>query len=156
MTTPSPSGARPRLMVGMGAVVFVALVILGAGILSYATGSDPIATPGLGALPGAVAIAVAAVAWTGVLGAAAHRRPGLGTALLAGLAAALAQVLTLTVATASAGFATALGVAAHLVVSGFAAITLCAGVLAAVGVAVALRAGSGTPRWPWENDADDE
>lgn len=138
----------------MGAVVFVALIILGSGVISYATDANATPVAGLGPIPGVVGIAAATLVWILMV-----RRPegrGAGAAVLAGLAAAAAHGAAFALAALPWGIVVALAVAGHFVTSGFVAVTVIAGILAAAGVFVAVRAGTGTPRWPWEKDDFDE
>ena len=153
----SPNRAHPHLLVGMGAVVVGALIVAGFGILSFATDTDPVAAPGLGPLPGVFAVVAALIAWTVVeLRAVSRLRPGLGSGVLAGVAAAATHVIVIGIAALPAGIAIAAGVSGHLVTAGYALVTLVAGTVVGAGVAALVRAPGGTPQWPWERDEDDE
>ncbi len=148
--------ARSLLAVGMGAIVLGALMIAGFGITSLVTDADVIEQPGLGPVPGVIAFLVALGAWVGVELVAVRGRPGLGSAVVAGVATALAHVLAAFVAALGHGIPIAGGVAGHIVTGGFVIVPLVAGILAATGVAVMLRYSGGTPEWPWEKEDDAE
>ena len=155
MSTPNPDRARALVTASLGAVVFFALVIVGFGALSYATRTDPIGEPGLGPLPGVLGVVLSAAGWLAVVLPSAPRRPGAGMAVSAGVVAAAVHLLAVFVGVLPSGFATAGAVVAHLVTAWYALVVLAAGVLAAVGVAVMLRVGGATAKWPWEHDDDE-
>ncbi|WP_052460288.1 hypothetical protein [Microbacterium gorillae] len=140
---------------GAGAVVFVALLIAGFGAVSFVTRTDVITVGELGPFPGALGVALATVAWFAVAVTTAARRPGLGTAVVAGLVAAAVHLLAVTVTIAPLGLVDAGAAATHLVVGGFTPVVFVAGLLAEVGVAVALRSPGPTARWPWEKHDDE-
>ena len=148
--------ARPLVYTGLGAVVFVALVIAGFGGLSYATDTEVIAAPGLGPLPGVIGIAAATIALAGTLLSRSLNRPGLGTAALAGLLAAAVHLLAVTVAALFTLPGTAAGVASHLVLGGYSVLVFLSGIVAGALTVVGFRSGTGTPQWPWEKHDDDE
>ncbi len=148
--------ARPLIYTGLGAVVFVALVIVGFGALSYATDTEVIAAPGLGPLPAVIGIAAGTIAFAGTLLARALNRPGLGAAALAAVLASAVHLLAVSVAVLFTVPGAAAAVASHLVLGGYSVLVFLAGLLAGALTVVGFRAGTGTPQWPWEKHDDDE
>lgn len=141
----------------MGAVVFVGLMVLALGVITYATDVD-VFPSGAGNVPGILAGAVAAITWIAVL-TPRLRQAGLGTAVIAGFAAAIAYTLMAVLAVVGNGFAYAGSVATHLLTGWFALGIVAAGILAATLTIVIARAGGGATeraRWPWERDDPDE
>jgi hypothetical protein len=148
--------ARPLIYTGLGAVVFIALVIAGFGGLSYATDTEVIAAPGLGPLPAVTGIVAATIAFAGTLLARSLNRPGLGAAALAAVLAAAVHLLAVSVAVLFTAPGAAAAVASHLVLGGYSALVFLAGMVAGALTVVGFRSGSGTPQWPWEKHEDEE
>ncbi|MFK4791784.1 hypothetical protein [Microbacterium sp. ZW T5_56] len=148
--------ARPLIYTGLGAVVFVALVIAGFGALSFATNTEVIAAGGLGPLPAVIGITAATIAFAATLLSRSLSRPGLGAAALAALLAAAVHLLAVTVAALFTLPGAAAAVASHVVLGGYSVLVFLAGIVAGALTVVGFRSGSGTPQWPWEKHDDDE
>lgn len=154
MTQNTPSRAGSPLITGAGAVLFIAFVVAGTGIVSFATASDPIEYAGLGPWPGVLGVLFATVVWIAVMAPRRAKR-GLPTGLLAGLGAAAAYVLATSAVALLQGTEASLAVLSHLVTSWFPLAVVLAGVLAALFVLVSERAGGATAKWPWERDDEE-
>lgn len=141
------------MIIALTVTGFVAVVIAALGLLSLATDSDVIETPGLGPLPGVIGVA----AVTGMLIVVLARvlrvpQPSYLAALWSGVAAYVVYVVAVAVAAIVGGTDPAVAVSAA---GGLAirwpgpTVALCAA--GTVWIAVALRRTRGArPRWPWE------
>ncbi|NYD54518.1 hypothetical protein [Microbacterium pseudoresistens] len=139
----------------MATVVFFALAVLGLGALTLATAQDLIDEPGLGALPGALAMIVAlAVFSIGLAVVLRAPRPRFVSSVFLAFSAALAHLVALWLGAliAGAGPAAATAIVGRFVLGGASALITVAALLAAFGGIAARRSRSGTPRWPWEGD----
>ena len=67
---PSGGPVRPGVALAFATASFIALLIFGLGMLSLFIGEDVIEAPGLGQVPGVLAVALATVAFAGSLWAA--------------------------------------------------------------------------------------
>ncbi|WP_396642341.1 hypothetical protein [Microbacterium sp.] len=155
------SGAdRPRSLtiLAFAAVGFVALLIFGLGVIGLALDEAVIAERGLTQLPGILGTVTAIIGFMAVTYPALLRRASIGMALLAGLAAALGYVVGVAIGALISGIdpLRAFGVAAGIAVSWPMPVIVVAGVVSAAIALVAVRAGPGGARWPWERDEPDE
>jgi len=157
MSTPQP-GVRPRVAVALTTVGFVAVVIAGYGLLSLLLEQEVIATPGLGALPGALALAAATVAYVVTVGLALRLpRPHYRATATTVVAVLIADLLGLWLGAIISGVdaARATAAAASFVLSWF-SVMLAAAAFVSAWCAVALvRTRASRPRWPWERDEDE-
>lgn len=151
MTPASPDRAPVLAYASLGAIVALALMIMGIGALSFATDTDPIS----GGFGGALAVVLALLGWVIVILAGLRRTPGLGLAALAALAAGGGYLVGAFLGDIGEGLVAAMAALAHAVTAWFAVVVAVAGLLAATGVAVAWRGRGGErPRWPWEGHDD--
>lgn len=145
----------PRLALVFALIAFIALLIFGLGITSLVTSSDVIAVPGLGELPGVLAV-VAAIAgfagvlWMGIRGG----RPSYWTAVWTAFATFLAYLFgaALGALFTGNGIAPALAVVNALVTRWYGLVVFGTAVVSAWGGVALVRTRSGRPRWPWEAD----
>ncbi len=149
---------RPPVIIALTVTGFVALVVAALGLLSLVTDTDVIATPGLGPLPGVLAVAV-----TGLVLAAALVRvlrsdaPSYLSAVWIGIAGFVAYIATVATAAMVGGTAPAVALsAAGQLAIGWPAPTVALCTAGAAWVAVALRrTRTARPRWPWEDEFDE-
>lgn len=143
----------------LATIAFLAVTVMGLGILSYVSGREIIAAPGLGQAPGAWGMLAALVAFAGTLRTTLRpERPSYGPVVLTALATPLAQLCALWIVTflSGAGFVVATTVAGDLVRGGQSAVVmLVAGVTAWGGVALR-RTRVRSPHWRWEREDDDD
>lgn len=155
MTEPT-GGVRPPVAVALASVGFGALAIFGLGFTSLFTGADVVATPGLGNIPGIVAMLSTAAAF--VVGEVfAVRRRSYVDVVFVAAGAVLASLLGLVAGAVFGGVDAARAVAAA---GGFATSWFCAVLAAAAAVAawagVALvRTRAARPQWPWEGEDEE-
>lgn len=150
---PAAAGVSVILAVVVTAVLFVGLVILGLGMLSYFAEIDILDVPGLGVYPG-VAGMVAAIAVYVLAMIPIARRPSHPAGVLTAVATALAHLAAvwLVALVGGAGLAPATAAVSQLVLGGS---TLVIAIAAAVSAAsaIALRRSRGQrPHWPWEDE----
>lgn len=150
---------RPVQALAFASVAFVALLIAGLGIASLAFDADVIAVAGLGPVPGVAAttVAVAAFAlvlWLGVRGPA----PSYRTALWCAVAAYVGYVagVWLGALLSGAGPGVAGGAAGGVAVSWFGVVVAGAGLVCGWGGIALVRTRAERPRWPWEDDEEDD
>ena len=147
------------LAVALSSVLFFALAIFGMGAITYLTGVEIVAVPGIGPVPGVLAMVAAVVAFAGTLWTTVRPpRPAFTPAWITALAAPLAHLFLvwLAVLISGAGLLAATTIAGDLVRGGFSLVLLVAALVSAWGGVLLRRARSGTPQWPWERRADDE
>ncbi len=140
-------------------ILFAALAILALGVLTFVTGREIIAVPGLGQAPGVWGMLAALAAFAGTLWTTLRPlRPSYGQVGITALATPLAHlfVVWLIVLASDAGLVAATTVAGNLVRGGASVVLLLvAGVAAWSGVALR-RTRARSPHWPWEREDDDE
>ncbi|GGH41545.1 hypothetical protein [Microbacterium album] len=133
-------------------------MIFATGMLSLVTDRDVIDTPGLGPVPGPLAVGVSAGAFALSLRPALRvDRPAYSTAVGVALAAALAHLagLWLLAVVFGADLGRAVAAAAGAATSWTsAAFAGCAAVAAWAAIAVR-RTAARPPRWPWEDDPEE-
>jgi hypothetical protein len=145
----------PRTALVFATIGFAALLIAGLGVTSLLTSSDVIVVPGLGELPGVLAVLAALGAfggmlWMGIRGP----RPSYWTAPLVAVATFLAYLFGAGIGAllTGHGITAALAVVGALATRWFAIVVVAASVVAAwIGIAL-VRTRSRRPRWPWEGD----
>ncbi|MET0673093.1 MAG: hypothetical protein ABWY37_06335 [Microbacterium pygmaeum] len=149
---------RPALALVFATVAFVALLIFGLGMLSLVLNADVVAAPGLGQIPGVIAVIVAMGAFAGALWAGIRSpQPSFWTALWTALAAAAGYIVGLWLGAvftgADVGVATA--AAGRIATSWFGAVVGVSGAIAGWGGVAVVRTRSQRPRWPWEDEFDE-
>lgn len=148
---------RPLVALALALAAFVALVVFGLGMTSLITASDPIATPGLGPLPGVIGVAAAAAALIGVLLPALRAaHPSYSSALWAALAAYLAYLagVWLTALLVGTDPAAATAVVGRLAIGWWAPIVAASAAICAWAAVALRRTRAHRPRWPWEDEED--
>lgn len=149
----------PFLAVVLASALFFALTILGLGAVTYATGREVIAVPGLGVAPGVVGMLAALAAFAGTLWTTVRPpRPAFAPVWITALAAPLAHLLLvwLSLLVTGAGLLAATTVAGDLVRGGFSLVILLAALVSAWGGVALRRTRSDRPQWPWERAHDDD
>lgn len=148
------SRARRAAASAAGAILYAALLIAALGVVSLLTDQDVIVAPGLGQVPGVVAVAASLAAVAGTLWARMPAPGVWGTLGWTALAAFLGYLGALGVAAVLVAGDTALALSAvgraattwpGLVVIGSAVVA------AAMALAVA-RGADENARWPWERE----
>ena len=155
--TDSRPGVSAPVALAFGTIGFFALLVAGFGMLSLLSGAEVVAVPGLGPLPGAVAVAFAVIAFVLAVWTVVRRpAPGYGGVVLVVVATFLAYLAGLLVGAMLGGvdLARAVAAAGAFATSWF-AVVLASTALIAGWTAVALvRTRAGRPRWPWEDRSD--
>lgn len=149
------AGVRPRMATAFATVGFFALIIAAFGVTSLVVDADVIATPGVGLLPGAIALALATAAFAAVLWRGTHAaRPTYRTAGVAMFVVVAVYVVSLGLSAGFGGASVGLAAVGGFVTSWFcAALAACAFVAAWCGIAL-VRTRARRPRWHWEDDED--
>lgn len=150
--------SKPAL-IALATITFVALLIGALGVTSLATNTDVIDTPGLTAIPGAVAVALCTAAFAVALRfALVPPHPSFVSAVWVGLAVVIAYVIGVWVAAIVTGtdVAVATSVLGRFVLGWPALIVGGSGVVTAWAVIAIARAGTSAPKWPWESASDEE
>ncbi|WP_309066771.1 hypothetical protein [Microbacterium sp.] len=153
----TPSGVSAPLALVIGVVCFLALAILGLGMLSYFANVDIISVEGIGLWPGILGMAVAIAVLAGMLWSQVRRgHPAFPPVLLTALLTALTHLAAVWVfAAGAAGIVHASAAVSQLVVRGSSVVVLLAAAVAAW-IAVALRrTRARPPHWPWESENDE-
>lgn len=152
------SGVRPGVATVFATVGFFALVIAGFGLASLLLDADVIATPGIGLLAGAIALASAIAAFALVLWRATRiARPTYRAAGVATVLAVAAHLAGLWIGAVLQGASVALATAAvgGFVTSWFVVVLAgCAFVAGWSGIAL-VRTRAQRPRWTWEREEDE-
>lgn len=152
-------GRRSLTILVFAAVGFAALVISGLGIVSLLLDTAVIVERGMTQLPGITGTVFAILGFAAVAHPALLRRAGIGMALLAGIAAAVAYVIGVAVGALFSGAdpLRAVSVAGEIAVSWPMLVILVAGLVSAALALAAVRSGPNAARWPWEraDDADE-
>lgn len=154
-----PDGRRSLTIAVFASVGFAALVIAGLGIVSLLLDTAVIVQRGMTQLPGIFGTVFAILGFAAVIHPALLRRAGVGMAVLAGLAAAVAYVIGAAAGALVSGVdpLRAIGVAGGIAASWPMLVIVAAGVVSAALALVVVRSGPGAARWPWERaDSDDE
>lgn len=147
------------MLIALATITFVALLIGSLGVVSLVTDTSVIDTPGLTAVPGAVAVAAAVGAFALVLrGGLRPPHPSFVSAVWAGLAAVFAYLVGVWIAAVVTGtdVAVATSVVGRLVL-GWQGLTIgAAAALTAWGAIALARTATSAPKWPWESADDPE
>lgn len=146
-----PDRASSPFLTAAGAVLFIAILIAGTGMVSFFTSTDPVEVSGLGALPGVLGVGLATVLWL----VFCWRTTTLGGALLAAFFAAIGYVAGIAVAALVSVPESLVAVISHLVLSWYPVAVAVAGLLAAVLIVVLRRNGGSHAQWPWEREHDE-
>lgn len=149
----------PGILLAFAGVAYGALVICVTGFASLLTDTDVIAVPGLGPVPGALAVLVSVLVFAAVLWPVIRMaRPAFTGVIPVALAAALAHLaaLWLLAVVFGADVAAATAAVASAVTSWTSPAFLIAAFVAAWGAIAVRRTAARPPHWPWERDQDDE
>nr|WP_314841104.1 hypothetical protein [uncultured Microbacterium sp.] len=163
MSSPNPRGPESAgvsavLALVLATISFFALAVFGLGALSFATDADIIAVPGLGQIPGAFGMLVAAAVMAALLWSALRRpRATFRSAPVIAVGTALGHLIAVWVAVAlvRGDLIVATAVAGHLIGGGASIVILAAAAVAAWGGIALRRTRAQHPQWPWERDDDE-
>jgi hypothetical protein len=153
-----PGSVRPGVALALATVSFVALLIVGLGMLSLGMDEDVIATRGLGLAPGVAATTLATLAFAAGLWAGVRMtRPSYGAAGWCAVASFLGYLAGVWFGAllGGAGLATAVGAAGGVATSWFGVVVAVVGLVCGWGGIALVRTRARRPRWPWEDDADE-
>ncbi|MEN2738292.1 hypothetical protein ABCS02_10915 [Microbacterium sp. X-17] len=148
----------PRTALAFSLIGFAALLIASLGITSLLTSSDVIAVPGVGELPGILAVVAALAMFAGVLWVGIRREhPSYWTALWTAVATFLAYLFGAAIGAlfSGHGIAASLAVVSALVTRWYGVVVFGTAVVSAWAGVALVRTRSGRPRWPWESDEDE-
>lgn len=151
------SRSRRAAATAVGAVVFAAVLIAAFGVVSLLVNEDVIVTPGLGQVPGIIAVAASLGAVAVTIWMRIPARGVWGTLGWAALAAFLGYLVGLGVASVVASAdvvlaASAVGRAATT----WPGLVVIAAAIPAAALALAVARGAGdNARWPWEREDDE-
>ncbi|MFJ6651282.1 hypothetical protein ACIQLJ_00630 [Microbacterium sp. NPDC091313] len=160
MTESSPPAGpvAPGLAVVFATVGFLALAIAGLGLASLFLNADVIGVRGLGQVPGATGMLLAAGAFAGalLLGVRAPH-PSFWSAAIAALAAWLGEGIGVVIGGVVTGAdpAAVVSAAGGVVVGWPGAVIAAAALVAGCGGVALTRTRTGRPRWPWERDDEE-
>ncbi|MER7796525.1 hypothetical protein [Microbacterium sp. NPDC096154] len=129
------------------------------GMLSLFTDRDVISTPGLGPVPGPLAVAASALVFAGTLWAVIRvDRPGYPSVLGVALGAALAHLgaLWILALVFGADVATATAAVGEAATSWTSAVVALAAAVTGWGAVAVRRTSAHRPQWPWEREDEDE
>ena len=149
----------PRLALVLSTATFFALAVFALGMTSLFLDASVIAEPGLGQIPGILAMAGTTLAFLLTLRPGLrHPRPrytsALWTALACFLAYPLVAALGILVVGGELGGATA--VVLRHVTGAFGVAVAASALLAAVAGIAMVRTRGGRAQWPWEREPDEE
>lgn len=151
------SRSRRAAATAVGAVVFAAVLIAAFGVVGLLVNEDVIVTPGLGQMPGIIAVAASLGAVAVTIWMRIPARGVWGTLGWAALAAFLGYLVGLGVASVVASAdvvlaASAVGRAATT----WPGLVVIAAAIPAAALALAVARGAGdNARWPWEREDDE-
>lgn len=151
------SRSRRAAATAVGAVVFAAVLIAAFGVVGLLVNEDVIVTPGLGQVPGIIAVAASLGAVAVTIWMRIPARGVWGTLGWAALAAFLGYLVGLGVASVVASAdvvlaASAVGRAATT----WPGLVVIAAAIPAAALALAVARGAGdNARWPWEREDDE-
>lgn len=158
MSEPTGGAVPPRLAVVFATVGFFALAVAGLGLASLFLNADVIGVRGLGQVPGATGMLLAAAGFAGalLLGLRAPH-PSFWVGPIAALAAWLGEAVGVVVGGLVTGADPAAVVAAAggVAVGWPGAVIAAAALVAGWGGVALTRAHGGRPRWPWERDDEE-
>lgn len=158
MTDPAQTpGVSPPVAVAFATTGFVALLIMGLGMLSLALDADVIGVPGLGQVPGITGTVLAVAAFAASLWPWVRRRPHFAGSLVCAVAVFLAYPAGIWGGAVLSGADTAAAAAAAGgVATGWTGLVVASAGLVAAGGGIALvRRRRERPRWPWEDPFDE-
>lgn len=156
--TPQGGSLRPATALAFATISFVTLVIFGLGMLSLLLDESVVEAPGLGPLPGVLAIAAAtAVFALGLWLVVRRQHPSYWGALWIAIACYLAYVVALWFTSVVTGseLAVAAAVAGRAATSWSGTVVAGAAAIAAWGGVALVRTRAQRPRWPWEDEFDE-
>ncbi|MFT4281962.1 DUF6121 family protein [Microbacterium sp.] len=158
MSTPERGPVSPPLAVALTTVGFFALVIAAFGVTSLLADAEVVSVPGLGSLPGALAVIVAGVSFA-VLTALATRvaRPTYRSTIACIVSVFVAYVagLWLGALITGADLARAGAAVGGFVTSPFFPVLVAATFVCAWTAVALVRTRARRPRWRWEHDEDE-
>lgn len=155
MTEPT-GGVRPPVAVGLASVGFGALAVFGLGFTSLFTDADVVSTPGLGNIPGIVAMLATALAFLVGEVFAVRRRSYVDVVFVtAGVVLAYLIGLVLGGILFGVDAARAVAAASGFVTSWFAVVLAASAAVAAWAGVALVRTRAQRPQWPWEGDEDE-
>ncbi|MGZ0711787.1 hypothetical protein ACWPKO_25980 (plasmid) [Coraliomargarita sp. W4R53] len=147
----------PAAALALTTISFVALLIFGFGMTSLLLDEDVISVPGLGQIPGVVAVlasmgAFALTLWIGIRDVA----PTYWRAVWTAVAAFVAYVVALwaSAVLASSDVAVATSAASDWSTSWFGVVVLAAGAVCGWSGVALVRTRAARPEWPWEREDD--
>lgn len=149
----------PGILLAFAAVAYGALAICITGFASLITDTDVIAVPGLGPVPGALAVLASVLVFAGMLWPVLRApRPAFTGVIPVALATALAHLtsLWLLAVVFGSGLARATAAVAGAITGWTAPAFLVAAAIAAWGAIAVRRTAARPPKWPWETHPDDE
>ncbi len=158
MSAPERGPVSPPLAVALTTVGFFALVIAAFGVTSLLADAEVVSVPGLGSLPGAVAVIVAGVSFA-VLTTLATRvaRPTYRSTIACIVSVFVAYVagLWLGALVTGAGLARAGAAVGGFVTSPFFPVLVVVTFVCAWTAVALVRTRARRPRWRWERDEDE-
>jgi len=151
------SSARRAAATAAGAVLYAAVLIAAFGIVSLLLDDDVIVTPGLGQVPGVVAVATSLAAVAGTLWARMPAPGVWGTLGWSALAAFLGYLGGLGVASvvASGDAVLALSAVGRAATTWPGLVVIAAAVVAAAMAVAVARGADQNARWPWEREDEE-
>lgn len=147
------SEMHPGALTAFATVAYGALVICVTGFVSLLTDTEVIAVPGVGAVPGALAVVVSAVAFAGsTYGAVRVDRPRYPSAATVAVVTAAAHLVSLWALALlfGAGLGTATAGIAGAMTSWTSPTFLAVSAACAWGAVAIRRTRARPPQWPWE------
>lgn len=144
------------LLVALGAIVFVALIILGDALVSVWTKTDVIEVKNAKSYVPIIAIGAATLVWFFSTRGAVKRRGGFGSAIFIALFATIFYGLGFAVAMVTSGLTQAMSATTHLLTAGYIWVPVVSGLITATAILALSRTSGASPQWPWEKQQDDE
>lgn len=155
---PGRGPVRPATALAFSGVGFAALMILGLGLTTLATGQEVIQTSGLGQFPGLFGPIAALGAFAGVGWSALSRpRPSFWSVVWIALCAWIAYLAGVGVVALLAGAdpLVALGTVGRLATTWFGTSVAAAALVAGWAAIALVRTRARRPQWPWEHDDEE-
>ncbi len=149
---------RPLVALAFTTAAFIALLIFGLGMLSLALGEDVIEAPGLGQIPGILAVALSTAAFAGSLWAAVRMpSPSFWGAAWTTAATFIGYLVGMWFGAVATGadLAVATAVAGRIATTWFGVVVAGAALVASWGGIALVRTRAQRPRWPWEDEFDE-
>lgn len=160
MTVGDSAGGQvsPPVAVALATTGFVALLIFGLGITSLFLAQDVIEAPGLGQVPGIVAVAASTAAVAGGLWTVVRMpHPSFGNSVWIAAATVLAYLAALWVTAVFTGadLGVATGVVGRIATGWFGVVIVAAALVSSWAGIALVRTRARRPEWPWEREEDD-